>query len=145
MTHLTRILCRILFLACCPCAAAQNVEFNYNGLVRVQGQPYDGEGQFKFSIVNRNASTTYWANDGVTLDGSQPTESVAIAVSEGFFSVNIGDAETTGMAALDPSVFNADERVLLRVWFSDGIHGFERLLPDRAVVNPALLGLQSFQ
>jgi hypothetical protein len=143
MKRLICITAAFLFLAAGTDAFAQNVEFNYNGLVRVQGEPYDGEGFFKFSIVNRQATTTYWANDGVTLDGSQPTESVAIDVDAGFFSVNIGDAETTGMAALDPSVFNTDDRVLLRVWFSDGVHGFERLNPDRRISNPALLGIQS--
>jgi hypothetical protein len=124
---------------------AQQVEFNYNGLVRVQGEPFDGAGRFKFSIVSRNGDETYWANDGVTFDGGEPTAFIAIDVSEGFFSINIGDGETTGMAPLDASLFNGEEKVHLRVWFSDGIRGFEKLNPDRRVVNPALLGIQGLR
>ena len=32
---------------------AQDVEFNYNGRVNVQGSPFSGTGQFKFSLVNK--------------------------------------------------------------------------------------------
>ena len=137
----TAMLC-VLFLA--STAGAQQVEFNYNGRVNVQGVPFDGDGLFKFTLVSADGSVTYWANDGVTLDGSQPTSPIAAHVVQGFFSVNIGDTSTTDMAPLDASLFNDRDRVCLRVWFSDQVNGFERLLPDREVVNPALIGLQSF-
>jgi hypothetical protein len=126
-------------------ARAQNVEFNYNGMVRVQGVPYDGVGYFKFSIVNPNGEITYWANDGATLDGTEPTSQVTVVVDDGFFSVNIGDDDTTGMAPLNPAVFTGKENVFLRVWFSDGVHGFEELNPKRRIVNPALLASQELR
>ena len=121
---------------------AQQVEFNYNGRVAVQGLPFDGDGLFKFSIVS-DSDVTYWANDSATLDGSEPATSVPVTVAQGFFSVNIGDTALPNMAPLNASIFNSTERVFLRVWFSDQAHPFERLRPDRQIVNPALLGWRS--
>jgi len=126
-------------------APAQQVEFNYNGRVKVHGQPFDGQGLFKFILTNKNGSVVYWANDGETLDGGEPTTAVPALVAQGFFSVIIGDEATTGMAPLDASLFNESDRVVLATWFSDGTHGFERLRPDTDVVNPALLGSQSLK
>jgi len=134
----------LIAVICAASAAAGDAEFNYNGRVQVQGQPFDGIGSFKFAIVNEAGGVSYWSNDGTSVAGSEPTsESVNIEVKNGFFSVDIGDVNTTGMASLNASIFNSGDSVFLRVWFSDGVHGFEWLAPDRRIVNPALLGLQS--
>jgi len=125
--------------------SAQQVEFNYNGRVKVHGQPFDGDGLFKFALTNKDGSVVYWANDNETFDGGEPTTAVRVRVQQGFFSVIIGDAATSGMAPLDASLFNETDRVVLATWFSDGAHGFERLAPDTDVVNPALLGSQSLR
>ncbi|NQU42930.1 right-handed parallel beta-helix repeat-containing protein [bacterium] len=122
---------------------AQQVEFNYNGRVKVQGQPFDGDGLFKFSLVNKDASITYWANDGLSLDGSEPTTAVLAPVNNSFFSVNIGDMSIPNMAYLDKEVFARDEQVYLRVWFSDGVGPFELLNPDRKITNVDLLGIKT--
>ena len=37
---------------------------NYAGQVTVGGEAFDGEGFFKFAIVNDSGSITYWSNDG---------------------------------------------------------------------------------
>lgn len=39
---------------------AQQVEFNYNGRVNVDGRPFDGTGYFKFALVDQSA-TRIWA------------------------------------------------------------------------------------
>ncbi len=122
---------------------AQEVEFNYNGRVNVQGAAFSGTGQFKFSLVNKTGTITHWANDDITLDGTEPTTSITSTVNNGFFSVDIGDTSIANMAELDASLFNVTDKILLRSWFDDGVNGFERLFPDRKVVNPALLGSQS--
>jgi hypothetical protein len=121
---------------------AQQVEFSYDGRVRSGGVPFDGNGLFKFAVVSSDGTICYWSNDGVTLSGDEPTSSIQIAVSAGFFSVIMGDDSLANMAPLDASIFNTDERVLLRVWFSDGVNGFQKLSPDRPITNPALIGLQ---
>ena len=124
--------------------AQQEVEFNYNGRVHVAGSPFSGTGYFKFSLVTGSPETTIWANDGAAIDGSEPSSSIATTVTQGFFSVDIGDTSTPNMVRLNPTLFNRDDKVYLRSWFSDGTHGFEQMHPDRRVVNPALLGSTSF-
>ncbi|MBN1516680.1 right-handed parallel beta-helix repeat-containing protein [Candidatus Sumerlaeota bacterium] len=124
--------------------ATQEVEFNYNGRVKHNGTPFDGTGYFKFALVNQNGQTTYWSNDSTSVTGSEPSGYIESQVIDGFFNVAIGDT-LTGMDPLIPTVFNEDERIYLRVWFSHDIGApFQRLNPDRRVVNPALLGQQSF-
>ena len=49
---------------------------NYAGHVAVDGKAFDGYGLFKFALVNANGSTTYWSNDGTSINGSQPQESI---------------------------------------------------------------------
>ena len=36
---------------------------NYAGQVAVDGDPFDGQGQFKFALVNADGNQTYWSND----------------------------------------------------------------------------------
>ena len=45
---------------------------NYAGQVMVNGEAFDGNGLFKFALVNSDGTTTYWSNDGTSLDGSEP-------------------------------------------------------------------------
>jgi len=121
---------------------AQEVEFNYNGRVKVNGLMFSGQGQFKFALVSKDGEATFWTNDGLTTSTSMPTATVTVDVTDGFFSVNIGDAELPGMAALTKDVFARDEDMYLRVWFNDGTRGFEMLTPDRKITNTDLLGLK---
>ncbi len=126
---------------------AQQVEFNYEGRVMVDGMPFDGPGHFKFAIVNPEGTLSLWSNDATSTTGEEPSRAVIVDVTEGVFNVMIGDASGTGMESLDASLFNVDERVSLRVWFSDiGSAGsFEELKPDRAIANPGLLGSKSYK
>jgi hypothetical protein len=43
---------------------------NYAGQVTVNGEAFDGAGLFKFALVNADGTTTYWSNDGTSVDGS---------------------------------------------------------------------------
>ena len=66
---------------------------NYQGRVAV-GSPavnFNGSGQFKFALVNTNGTVTYWSNDGTSTAGSQPMTAVSLAVSNGLYSVALGD------------------------------------------------------
>ena len=104
---------------------------NYAGQVAVNGEAFDGNGLFKFAFVNANGTTTYWSNDGSSVNGSEPQASVAVSVNGGLYSILLGNTAQQGMGAIDPSVFVQNSNTKLRVWFSDGVNGFQQLSPDR--------------
>ena len=119
---------------------ADDVMFNYQGRVKIQGQLFTGTEQFKFAIINNAGNVTLWSNDGTSTGGNQPTASVSITVTDGIFNVIVGDPDL-GMLAINRSVFNHPSQIKLRIWFSDGVHGFQQLLPDHKLVNVELLGI----
>ena len=104
---------------------------NYAGQVAVDGEAFDGNGLFKFAIVNDSGSTTYWSNDGTSTAGSEPTASVSVSVNGGLYSLLLGNSAIQGMNAIDPTVFQQHADAKLRVWFNDGTNGFQQLTPDR--------------
>lgn len=106
---------------------------NHQGRVTVGGVPFNGSGQFKFALVNGDGTQTYWqsALDTAPADG-QPDTAVSLGVSKGLYSVGLGDAAV--MLALDASAL-AHPAVRLRVWFNDGIHGFQLMAPDQALAS----------
>ena len=104
---------------------------NYAGQVAVNGEAFDGNGLFKFALVNTDGTTTYWSNDGTSVDGSEPQVSVSVSVNGGLYAVLLGNTAQQGMGAIDPALFAQHTDAKLRVWFSDGVNGFQQLSPDR--------------
>ena len=105
---------------------------NYQGRVAVGVVNFDGNGLFKFALVNGASTTTYWSNDGTSTVGDEPTAAVTLTVSKGLYSVLLGDTTLTNMTVVPASVFmNADVR--LRVWFDDGVNGSQLLTPDQRI------------
>jgi hypothetical protein len=106
----------------------------YQGEVRVDGAPYTGDGHFKFAVVNAAGSAAYWSNDGTSSGGGEPTAAVGLVVSEGVFSVLLGDTTLGGMKqALAAEVFSQPDRYL-RVWLSTSVGGpVSRLTPDTRI------------
>lgn len=132
------ILSSLLMFGWAVSAFADNqVMFNYQGRVKVQGQAFTGTGQFKFAIVSTSGSETLWSNDGTSAGGNEPTASLALLVSDGIFNVMIGDT-SLGMEAINSAIFNFPTPLKLRTWFSDGVHGFQQLLPAKNLVNLSL-------
>ena len=80
----------------------------------------DGSGQF-----------SYWSQDGTSANGSEPDGNVSVSVSGGLYSIMIGDTQIAGMGEVDEAVFQNHNDVHLRVWFSDGVNGFQQITPDR--------------
>jgi hypothetical protein len=115
-----------------PAAAVPHL-VNYQGRMVVNGVNFDGEGQFKFSLVNKAGTQTYWSSsaDTAPADGV-PDAAVSLPVAKGLYSVALGDTALPGMAALPADVFTNDE-VFLRVWFNDGTRGWEQLVPDQRI------------
>jgi hypothetical protein len=130
----------LLIMFSLPWAFAADVPFvmNYQGSVKTSaGTPYNGNGYFKFAIVNPAGDTTYWSNDGTSTIGYEPTTSVAIPVSDGLFSVKLGDTSVTNMTeVLSTTVFN-NTNTYIRTWFSDDDVGFSPLSPDQQIASGA--------
>ncbi len=109
----------------------------YQGRVVVAGAPFEGNGAFKFGIVNAGGTESHWLNapDG-DADGA-PDHAVSLPVSRGLYHVNLGDAGLANMAPLPTALFGdrvgglVAQPLFLRVWFNDGVHGFQRLSPDQ--------------
>jgi hypothetical protein len=70
--------------------------------------------------------TTYWNSDGT--GGSQPESAMDVGVTNGLFTVVLGDTNLANMAPIDMSLF-AEPNLQLRIWFNDGVNGFAALTP----------------
>jgi len=92
---------------------------------------FDGSGFLKFAFVNADGNLTHWSQDGTSVNGSEPEGSVSVQVQGGLYSILLGNTAIDGMGAMDPSLFQQISNLYLRVWFSDGVNGFERISPDR--------------
>jgi hypothetical protein len=121
-------------------AAGVPFQLPYSGAVNVRGEPFNGTGQFKFAIVNQqcalaqNGCVTLWSNDNTSLTGAEPTNGVSIAVTQGRYSIKLGDIAYANMTAIPAAAFE-NENTYLRVWFTDGINGYQQLTPDRQFVS----------
>jgi hypothetical protein len=111
---------------------------NYQGVVKVDGVQYNGNGYFKFAIINSDGSTTFWSNDNTSSGGSEPSAAVMLPVNYGLFNVLLGDTNLVGMTQpLDETAFG-DTETRLRVWFSSNPAGpFIQLSPDQRVTSVA--------
>lgn len=105
----------------------------HQGRMAVNGRPFDGTGLFKLALVNADGTQTYWSNDGTGTAGSQPAAAVPLAVVKGLYSVLLGDTGVANMTALPDAVFE-NEDVRLRIWFNDGVKGFQQITPDQRLV-----------
>jgi hypothetical protein len=108
---------------------------NFQGRVSVNGKPFNGVGQFAFALINTNGSTTYWSNDGSSISGSQPSNSIALNVAQGLYSVVLGDSSVSNMTQVVPPTVFTNSDIALRIWFDDGANGFQALSPDQRLVS----------
>lgn len=83
---------------------------------------------------------TYWSHDGTSVNGSEPDSFVEVAVTTGLYSVLLGDSSLRlsppGFRSIEVpvSVFDNPD-VRLRIWFNDGVHGFQHLAPDQRLAS----------
>ena len=109
----------------------------FQGSVLSGGQPFSGTGHFKFALVGAGGSPAYWSNDGTGVGPSpaMPSSSVVLTVTDGLFNVLLGDTSQPGMSMpLSPDLFTTSSR-WLRVWFDDGVNGFQQLSPDAPLTS----------
>lgn len=115
-------------------AAAVPALLNHQGRMAVNGLNFEGTGLFKFALVNTNGTITYWSNDGTSTAGSQPVAGVSLPVTKGLYAVLLGDTSLAHMSALPVDLFDNDD-LRLRVWFNDGVTGFQQISPDHRLAT----------
>jgi len=114
---------------------------NYQGRITVRRSNFNGQGQFKFSLVNSNGTVTFWSNDGTGVSGAEPKGIVPVLVDKGSYAVALGDTAIPNMTPIPIMVFtNTDVR--LRVWFSDGNTRKATCNSETALSQPNLLAGQ---
>ena len=94
----------------------------YQGRVTTNGAGFTGNGQFRF-VIYRNAPgpVTHWSHDNSSVGGGMPLTALSLPVSNGLFSVGLGDITVQGMQTqIAPAIF-ANNGLRLRIWFSDGV------------------------
>ena len=77
----------VAFLMCAVNTIALNLPSE--SIVMKNGRPYSGIAEFKFAVIS--GSTSLWSNDGTSIDASEPITSYAIQVTEGTYSMVIGE------------------------------------------------------
>lgn len=135
LTCLKRCFLVLPFALICAaaCSAATPGLISYQGRVLVSGAPFNGSGQFKFALVDATGATTYWSNDNTSTAGSEPGAAVSLTVTNGLYSVVLGDTTITNMTNAIPATVFANTVVKLRVWFNDGTNGSKQLAPDQQI------------
>lgn len=124
----------VCFASTLPSEAQVPGLLNYQGRIAVGTTAFEGTGQFKLALVNGDASQIYWLNAADANSDGVPDASVSVSVSRGLYSLMIGDTTLANMASLPASVF-ANSAVYLRVWFDDGVGGFQLLSPDQRITS----------
>jgi len=84
---------------------------------------------------------TFWSNDGTSVAGSAPTSAVCVGVTNGLFTVVLGDTTIANMTAISASLFTQPNLQLL-IWFNDGVNGFAALSPVQNL-TPAPYAIQA--
>jgi hypothetical protein len=107
---------------------------NHQGFVKVNGIPFQGNGAFRFAVLDITTETNYWTNDGTHLDvPGMPATAVAVSVKDGLYNIVLGGI---GMEELPPTLFQ-QTNLALRIWFDDGLNGIQQLAPDQPITSAA--------
>ncbi|HUA65817.1 MAG TPA: tail fiber domain-containing protein [Alphaproteobacteria bacterium] len=77
--------------------------------------------------------TTWWSNDGTSVNGSEPSSAVRVSVNQGLFTVILGNTALPNMTAIPASIFNTEPNLQLIIWFNDGTSGFAMLNPPQSL------------
>lgn len=113
-------------------AAVASPTINYQGRITAGGSDFTGSGRFKFVIHGWEG--VWWANnDSNPANTNQPGGYVTIQVNNGLFSVELGNTDISGMAAINGITLQQDG-LLLRTWFSTNGTTFEQLSPDVSIL-----------
>jgi len=82
-------------------------------------------------------AASLWSNNGSSVNGSEPTAAVRLAVTNGLYAVGLGDQRVLQMTEPIPgAIFGSADNIHLRTWFSATPGGpFEQLSPDQRLLT----------
>lgn len=105
---------------------------HYQGRVTDNNGHFNGQGHFKFALVNSDGTVSYWSNDGQSGVNLEPAVHMELPVAQGLFSVLLGDAGTV----IPYATFDHPD-VRLRVWFRPASQNgpFAMFTPDQRIVS----------
>lgn len=121
---------------------------NHQGLVTVNGTRFNGTGHFRFAIFDPDTGVNYWTNDNTSVPGPGiPTSAVNITVTDGVYSVLLGDTSLSNMTPIQLPTLGAPgaENARLRIWFDDGVNGNQQLTPDHPLAASPYTHQAQFQ
>jgi len=131
-----------IYVLSVPFCIADSV-IHHTGEVAVKGVPFEGNGFFRFALVSFNCTDaptaqlqycySAWSNDNSSTQGTQPEHAIQLVVSNGRFSINLGDSTLNNMTPFISQKFI--EQLYLRTWFDDGKNGIEQLKPDQRLTS----------
>ena len=83
----------IVFFYCFPdLASAVPIELNHQGVVKVNGDLFDGTGEFRFALLDPDSGNNVWTNDGSGIgSASIPGSGIELQVSNGLYDIDLGD------------------------------------------------------
>lgn len=134
MNRVSKLFLFFCLLISVPLYASREITIGYQGVIESKGNILDQVGFFKFAFCDKGCTISYWSNDNKSVAGGEPTDFVAVLIVNGVFNVLLGNT-LERMEAIPVSVFRdvGDSNLYLRVWFSDGVNGFEVLTPDHRI------------
>lgn len=121
-------------------AAEVPTEIQHQGRIAVDGVNFDGTGQFKFLLYHGkgpgNIAFPLWKNnDSNPANSAEPTSAVSASVTKGLYSIDLGGSLQQPITAnLIPT---PPHKLYLRIWFNDGVNGFQLLSPDKKFSSAA--------
>ncbi len=137
--QMLRFVSMLALMAVAPVAIGAGVptQINHQGVVSVNGLRFTGSGDFKFAIVDPGTGNFVWTNDDPTPDtNTEPTNAVMVTVTNGVYSVALGDmVNLTNMTEIPASLFADFDALKLRIWFNDGVNGSQQLSPDQPLTT----------
>ena len=112
------------------------LQINHQGVVAVNGVRFDGNGDFRFALVDGNTNDYLWTNDGsLVAHPNPPTAPVNLPVDNGVYSTRLGDTDLINMTQIPAGVFS-HPNVVLRVWFDDTQgNGIQQMAPDQSLTS----------
>ncbi len=130
-----RALAALLLLTGVPALHAQAPGIvSYQGRITNNGESFTGTGQFRFVIYRAAPAATLWSHDGSSVSGGMPAGAVALPVTNGLFSVGMGDTAVAGMVLPIPSAIFSSAGLRIRIWFSDGVSA-PALIADHTITS----------